>query len=135
MTLTSALSNLWSSPEIRKKLLITALLLAIFRLIAHIPASGVDHQALRNLFLQSPFLSLLDVFSGGTLANFSILALGINPYINASIIIQLLTLVFPQLEELAKEYDPEHPKNLRKGQIREIPPICRSVVYTSCSKF
>jgi len=103
MTLTSALSNLWSSPEIRKKLLITALLLAIFRLIAHIPASGVDHQALRNLFLQSPFLSLLDVFSGGTLANFSILALGINPYINASIIIQLLTLVFPQLEELAKE--------------------------------
>ncbi|OGY08494.1 MAG: preprotein translocase subunit SecY [Candidatus Blackburnbacteria bacterium RIFCSPHIGHO2_01_FULL_44_64] len=101
--MTSALSNLWSSPEIRKKLLITALLLAIFRLIAHIPASGVDHQALRNLFLQSPFLSLLDVFSGGTLANFSILALGINPYINASIIIQLLTLVFPQLEELAKE--------------------------------
>lgn len=99
----SALSRLWTTPEIRKKILFTAFLLVVFRLVAHIPASGVDHQALRALFAQSPFLSLLDVFSGGTLANFSILALGLNPYINASIIIQLLTLVFPSLEELSKE--------------------------------
>lgn len=99
----SALSRLWTTPEIRKKILFTAFLLVIFRLVAHIPASGVDHQALRSLFAKSPFLSLLDVFSGGTLANFSILALGLNPYINASIILQLLTLVFPTLEELSKE--------------------------------
>ena len=103
MNLTTALAHLWSTKEIRKKILTTALLLAIFRLVAHIPTSGVDHQALRTLFSQSPFLSLLDVFSGGTLANFSILALGLNPYINASIVIQLMTLVFPQLEELQKE--------------------------------
>lgn len=93
----------WKMPQLRRKILFTACALAIFRLVAHIPASGIDREALRALFLQSPFLSLLDIFSGGTLANFSILALGLNPYINASIILQLLTLVFPTLEELAKE--------------------------------
>lgn len=93
----------WSVPEIRRKLLFTAAVLVVFRLLAHIPASGVDYLALKNLFAQSPLLSLLDIFSGGTLANFSILALGLNPYINASIILQLLTLVSPKLEELSKE--------------------------------
>lgn len=90
-------------PEVRRKILFTALILVVFRFVAHIPSAGVDTQALRNLFAQSQFLSLLDIFSGGTLANFSILALGLNPYINASIIMQLLTLVFPKLEELSKE--------------------------------
>lgn len=103
MNVTTALSRLWTTPEIRKKVLFTAFLLVVFRLVAHIPASGVDHQALRQLFAQSPFLSLLDIFSGGTLANFSVLALGLNPYINASIIIQLFTLISPSLEELSKE--------------------------------
>lgn len=93
----------WNVPEIRKKLLFTALILAIFRLAAHIPASGVNREQLASLFAGSPFLSLLDIFSGGTLANFSILALGLNPYINASIIMQLMTLVSPQLEALSKE--------------------------------
>lgn len=93
----------WRVPELRKKIIFTALVLIVFRLVAHIPASGVDHQALRTLFAQSPFLSLLDIFSGGTLANFSILALGLNPYINASIILQLLMVVFPSLKELSRE--------------------------------
>ncbi|KKQ97888.1 MAG: Protein translocase subunit SecY [Candidatus Woesebacteria bacterium GW2011_GWB1_39_12] len=91
------------SPDIRKKFLITAVLLAIFRLAAHIPAAGIDRSSLQALFLGSPLLSLLDVFSGGTLANFSIMALGLTPYINASIIMQLLTYVIPSLEELSKE--------------------------------
>ncbi|HJX59148.1 preprotein translocase subunit SecY [Candidatus Woesebacteria bacterium RBG_19FT_COMBO_47_8] len=91
------------SPDIRKKLLITALILFVFRLVAHIPAAGIDRASLQALFLGSPLLSLLDVFSGGTLANFSIMALGLNPYINASIILQLLTYVVPSLEELSKE--------------------------------
>jgi preprotein translocase subunit SecY len=91
------------SPEIRKKVIITALILVVFRLIAHIPAAGIDRTSLSALFLGSPLLSLLDVFSGGTLANFSIMALGLNPYINASIILQLLTYVIPSLEELSKE--------------------------------
>ncbi len=91
------------SPDIRRTLLITAVILIIFRLVAHIPAAGIDRTSLQRLFLGSPLLSLLDVFSGGTLANFSIMALGLGPYINASIIFQLLTFVIPSLEELSKE--------------------------------
>jgi len=92
-----------SSPSIRKKLLITAAIVFVFRLVAHIPAAGIDRESLARLFSSSPLLSLLDVFSGGTLANFSVMALGLNPYINASIILQLLTFVIPSLEELQKE--------------------------------
>ena len=91
-------SKAFSSPDIRKKILITALILIVFRFVAHIPAAGIDRTSLQALFLGSPLLSLLDVFSGGTLANFSIMALGLNPYINASIIFQLLTYVIPSLE-------------------------------------
>lgn len=91
------------TPSIRKKLIITGIILIVFRLAAHIPASGIDRTTLTALFAGSPLLSLLDVFSGGTLANFSILALGLNPYINASIIFQLLGYVVPSIEELQKE--------------------------------
>ncbi len=91
------------SPDIRKKLIITAVVLLVFRIVAHVPAAGIDRTSLSALFTGSPFLSLLDVFSGGTLANFSIMALGLNPYINASIILQLLSYVVPSLEELQKE--------------------------------
>jgi len=89
--------------SIRKKLIITGIILVVFRLAAHIPAAGIDRDTLSALFLGSPLLSLLDVFSGGTLANFSILALGLNPYINASIIFQLLGYVVPSIAELQKE--------------------------------
>lgn len=92
-----------NSPEIRKKILLTALILFVFRLVAHVPAAGIDRTSLQALFSGSPLLSLLDVFSGGTLANFSIMALGLNPYINASIILQLLGYVIPSLEALQKE--------------------------------
>lgn len=101
----SLILNAWRTPELRRKIIITALLLLVFRLFAHVPLPGIDRAELGRLFSQSQFLSLLDIFSGGTLLNFSILALGLNPYINASIILQLLTIVFPKLEELAKEGD------------------------------
>lgn len=91
------------SKDVRRKLVITGLILVVYRLIAHIPAAGIDRTSLQSLFLGSPLLSLLDVFSGGTLANFSIMALGVVPYINSSIIFQLLTYVIPSLEELSKE--------------------------------
>jgi preprotein translocase subunit SecY len=91
------------TPEIRKKILFTALVFLVFRLFAYVPVAGVNVGQLRNLFSQNQFLGLLDIFSGGTLANFSIMALGLNPYINASIILQLLTMIFPKLEELSKE--------------------------------
>ena len=77
--------------------------MVVYRLIAHIPAAGIDRTSLQALFQGSPLLSLLDIFSGGTLANFSVMALGLTPYINASIIVQLLTYVVPKLEELSKE--------------------------------
>ena len=91
------------SADIRKKLLITFGIAAVYRLVAHVPAAGIDASSLKRLFEGSPLLSLLDVFSGGTLANFSILALGLGPYINASIIFNLLSYVIPSLEELSKE--------------------------------
>ena len=95
--------NLVRSRDLRKKVIITLVVLVIFRFLAHIPATGIDRSSLRALFSGSPLLSLLDVFSGGTLANFSVLALGLAPYINASIIMQLLTYVVPKLEEMSKE--------------------------------
>ncbi len=93
----------WKIPELRRRILFTALIFLIFRLAAHIPVPAVDIAALKNLFSRNQLLGLLDIFSGGTLANFSIMALGLNPYINASIIFQLLTMVIPKLEALQKE--------------------------------
>ena len=90
-------------PELRSKILFTLAILVIFRIFAHIPVPGVDLLKLKSFFAQNQLLALLDIFSGGTLANFSVIALGLNPYINASIIMQLLTLVFPNLEKLQKE--------------------------------
>ena len=89
--------------ELRKKIFITTLIVVIFRIASHIPVSGVDLVVLQKLFASNQFLGLLDIFSGGTLANFSIISLGLNPYINASIIIQLLTMIIPSLEALSKE--------------------------------
>ncbi|KKT35921.1 MAG: preprotein translocase subunit SecY, preprotein translocase subunit SecY [Candidatus Collierbacteria bacterium GW2011_GWC1_45_47] len=91
--------------DLRNRLIFTALIIAIIRFVAHIPAPGINLASLKNIFDQSAFLSLLDVFSGGTLGNFSIMALGLNPYINASIIIQMLGMVIPKIEELQKEGD------------------------------
>jgi len=95
--------NSWKTPQLRRKILVTAALFVVFRLFANIPIPGIDSARLSQLFASNQFLGLLDIFSGGTLVNFSILALGLNPYINASIILQLLTIVFPKLEELQKE--------------------------------
>lgn len=95
--------NAFKIPQLRRKILISILIIVIFRIVAHIPIGGVNLAGLRDLFASNEFLGLLDIFSGGTLANFSVIALGLNPYINASIIIQLLTMVFPKLEELSKE--------------------------------
>ena len=104
-SIVGTLVSLIKTPEVRKKILFTALVLLVFRILAHVPVVGVDVLQLKNLFSQNQFLGLLNLFSGGTLANFSIMALGLNPYINASIILNLLTMVFPKLEELSKEGD------------------------------
>lgn len=97
------ISTLKSNRELSRRLIVTLVIFAIFRFVTHIPVPGVNLEAIKNVFASNQLLSLLDVFSGGTLANFSILALGLNPYINASIIMQLMTMVSPKLEEMSKE--------------------------------
>jgi preprotein translocase subunit SecY len=101
--ITSFIQSIISTPEVRKKVLFTAIIFFCYRLLAHIPVPAVDLVQLRGLFANSQLLSLLNIFSGGTLANFSIVAVGINPYITASIVVQLATMVFPQLKEMQKE--------------------------------
>jgi len=109
------------TPVLRQKILFTLGILVLFRFIAHIPVPGVNLALLRQFFNQNQLLSLLDIFSGGTLANFSIAALGLNPYINASVMLQLLTLVSPQLEELSKEGEYGRAKINQYTRIATIP--------------
>ncbi len=101
----NALKAIFNIHELRNKFLFTAGMIIAFRIGAHIPVAGVDAVKLAHLFGQGNLLGFLDLFTGGALMRFSIFAMGIVPYINASIIMQLLTVVVPQLEELAKEGD------------------------------
>ncbi len=90
-------------PDLRKKILYTFLILAIYRLAAHVPVPGVNTAALNQLFESNQLLGLLDLLSGGAMANFSVMAMGVYPYITASIILQLLTPIIPALERLQQE--------------------------------
>lgn len=101
----SGVENLARLPELRKKLFWTFLLLAVYRVGIHVPVPGVDVSALQEFFAsaQNTLFGLFDMFSGGGLRNLSIFALGIMPYISASIIIQLLTVASPELKRLQKE--------------------------------
>ena len=100
-----ALSNLFRIEELRKRVLFTLALLAVYRIGAHIPTPGIDSEALANFFAQNQgtVFGFLDLFSGGNFRRLTIFALGIMPYITASIILQLLTVVWPYLEKLSKE--------------------------------
>ncbi|HEY5053232.1 MAG TPA: preprotein translocase subunit SecY, partial [Solirubrobacterales bacterium] len=100
------IANAFSVADIRKKIAFTAAMLALYRLGAYIPAPGVDVNAVKEIqsnFGGSNILGFLNLFSGGSLSRLSLFALGIMPYITASIILQLLTVVVPSLERLQKE--------------------------------
>src|SRR5438034_4974947 len=101
----SWLTNAWRVPELRHRVLFTALILAIYRLGSWVPAPGVNSDAIKQYFnsTSGTVLGLLNLFSGGALSQFAIFALGIMPYVTASIILQLLTVVIPRLSELQKE--------------------------------
>ena len=101
--LLQAAIDAFSLPDLRSKILFTLALLAIYRFAAHIPMPGIDQQALSNLFENNDLLGFLDLFSGGALRRMSIVALGVFPYITASIVMQLITPVFPKLQEMARE--------------------------------
>ncbi len=102
-----AVTNAFKIADLRRKILFTLAMLLIFRLVAHVPVPGVNLSALQNAFNPNGqfggLFNVLNIFSGGTLQNFSIAAMGVYPYITASIIIQLLTGVIPRLTELSKE--------------------------------
>ncbi|MFL5923486.1 MAG: preprotein translocase subunit SecY [Gaiellaceae bacterium] len=101
----SWLANAWRVPELRKRILFTFMILALYRLGSWIPAPGVDSDQIDQYFQGrgSTILGLLNVFSGGALSQFALFALGIMPYVTASIILQLMTVVVPKLEQLQKE--------------------------------
>jgi preprotein translocase subunit SecY len=101
----SWLTNAWRVPELRHRLLFTAMILAIYRLGSWIPTPGVDPDQIEQYFSQQggTILGLLNIFSGGALSQFALFALGIMPYVTASIILQLMTVVIPRLEQLQKE--------------------------------
>ena len=101
--LIQALIDAFSLPDLRKKLLFTLAMLVVFRFVAHVPLPGVDLAALRDLFANNQLLGMLDMFSGGAMKNFSIAAMGVYPYITASIIMQLLVPVIPALRALSEE--------------------------------
>lgn len=96
-------NNVLTNKELRNKLLFTLGIFLVYRLLAHIPVPGVDIRSIQTLFQGNQFLSLLNIFSGGTLANFSIAAVGITPFITASIIMQLAGMVFPAIKEMQKD--------------------------------
>jgi len=100
-----ALVNAFRAPDIRRRIIYILIMLVIVRGLAHVPVPGADKAALANLLNGSSggFLQLLDLFSGGGFSSFSVIALGVNPYINASIIMQLMTGVVPRLQQLSRE--------------------------------
>ncbi|TFG44739.1 MAG: preprotein translocase subunit SecY, partial [Dehalococcoidia bacterium] len=98
-----AMIDAFSLPDLRRRILITIGILVAFRFIAHVPMPGVDSQALSDLMGSNAVLGMLDIFSGGALRNFSLVALGVYPYITASIVMTLMTPIVPVLQRLSQE--------------------------------
>lgn len=99
----SKISQIWKAKDLRNKIIFVALLLIATRILAHIPIPGIDLSGLRGILGSNQLFGLYNIFSGGGLSNFSVAMLGVGPYITASIIMQLLTVVIPKLGELQKE--------------------------------
>jgi preprotein translocase subunit SecY len=118
---TTLIRRVLSNSELRKKLIFTAGIFFVFRLLAHVPVPGVDVAQLRTLFSNNQLLSFLNIFSGGTLSNFSVMAVGINPYITASIVVQLAGMIIPSLKELQKEGEAGREKVNQYTRILAVP--------------
>ena len=116
-----AVRSAFALPDLRKKILYTFLILGIYRLFSHVPVPGVNSAALEDLFQSNQLLGLLDLLSGGAMANFSIMAMGVYPYITATIILQLLTPIIPALQNLQKEGEQGRNKLNRYGWYMTVP--------------
>jgi len=101
--LLQAMLDAFHLPDLRQRILITLGILVVFRFVAHVPLPGVDATALQQLFERMPIFGMLDMFSGGAMRNFSVAALGVYPYITASIIMMLLVPVIPRLQAISRE--------------------------------
>jgi len=97
------LIQIWKIKDLRDSILFVAAMLVIFRITAHIPIPGIDTEALKQFFSSNQLLGIMNVLSGGGMENFSIVAMGVAPYITASIIFQLLVMIIPRLEEISKD--------------------------------
>lgn len=118
---TKKIQAILANPKLKGKLLFTLAIFALTRVLAHIPVPVVDLDQLRYIFASNQFLNFLNLFAGGTLANFSIVAVGISPYITASIIMQLLGMVFPKIKEMQKEGEASRAKLNQYMRIGSVP--------------
>jgi preprotein translocase subunit SecY len=115
------LLKIWNYKDLRLKILVALSLLILSRILAHIPLPGVDIAALRSFFEKNQVFGLLNMFSGGTMENFSIILMGVGPYITSSIIFQLLAMVIPKLEEMQKEGESGQQKITQYTRLLTIP--------------
>ena len=115
------LSKIWEYKDLRNKVIVAAGLLIITRILAHIPLPGVNISQLQLFFQQNQAFGLLNMFSGGTMSNFSIILMGVGPYITSSIIFQLLAMIFPAIEEMQKEGEAGRQKINQYTRIATVP--------------
>jgi len=119
--LVQAMMDIWTLPDLRRRILFTLGILVVFRFITHVPLPGVDLKLLKDYFTQSPLFGMLDLFTGGAMEKFSVAALGVYPYITASIIMQLLVPVIPSLQALSQEGELGQQKINRITHLATIP--------------
>lgn len=115
------LLRIWSYKDLRWKIILTLVLLLLIRVLAHIPLPGVNLLALQSFFDKNQVFGLLNMFSGGSMSNFSIILMGVGPYITSSIIFQLLAMIIPKLEELQKEGESGQQKIVQYTRILTVP--------------
>jgi len=113
--------QIWQIKDLRNNLIFVIAMLVIFRIASHIPLPGINLANLKDLFSRNEMLGMLNILSGGAMANFSIVAMGVAPYITASIIMQLLTMIFPKLEELSKEGSSGYQKINQYSRLLTVP--------------
>ena len=101
--LLQAMLDAFHLPDLRRRILFTLGMLVVFRFVAHVPLPGIDATALQQVFASNALLGMLDMFSGGAMRNFSVAAMGVYPYITASIIMMLLVPLIPRLQALSQE--------------------------------
>lgn len=115
------LEKIWRYKDLRNKVIVAVSLLLLTRILSHIPLPGVDLQRLQTFFQQNQAFGLLNMFSGGTMKNFSIILMGVGPYITSSIIFQLLGMIFPSIEQMQKESEASRQKINQYTRLATVP--------------